>query len=75
MRCYTSLPNFNWNENRLVSEHQTSDASIGYSPGLIRERLIFFVRNTVKHGFSQKNINHREKDEIVLFTTRSYSVS
>jgi hypothetical protein len=50
----TSLPNFNWNENPLVSEHQTSDASIGYPPGLTRERLIFFTRNTVNRGFSQK---------------------
>jgi hypothetical protein len=51
-----------------------SDVSVGYPPGLTREQLISFVRNTVNRDFSQNTI-HREKDEIVLFTTRSYSVS
>jgi hypothetical protein len=32
-----------------------SDASVGYPPGLIRERLISFARNIVNRDFSQKH--------------------
>jgi hypothetical protein len=60
IRFYTSFPNFNWNANRLVSEYHTCDTSVGYPPGLIREQLISFVRNTVNGGFSQNTI-HRKK--------------
>jgi hypothetical protein len=51
-----------------------SDASVGYPPGLTRERLISFARNIINNGFSSKHYSSK-KDEIVLFTTRSYSVS
>jgi hypothetical protein len=61
IKCYTSLPNFNWNENRLVSEHQTSDISVGYPPGLTIERLISIARNTVNRDFSQKHYSPRKK--------------
>ena len=59
-------------EERLASEYQTSDTSIGYPPGLTRERFISFARNTVNRGIMQKHEN-REKDKISIFTTRSYS--
>ena len=48
--------------NRLGTEHQTSDASIGYPPGLTGERFISFARNTIKHGILQKYYS-RGKDE------------
>jgi hypothetical protein len=67
-------------EERLASEYQTSDTSIGYPPGLTRERFISFARNTVNRGIMQKHETekrtkprNREKDKISIFTTRSYS--
>ena len=42
-------------EERLASEYQTSDTSIGYPPGLTRERLISFAKNTVNRGIMQKH--------------------
>ena len=47
--------------NRLVSEHQTSDASIGYPPGLTRERFISFARNTINRGILQKHYSRRKR--------------
>ena len=35
------------------SEHQTSDASIGYPPGLTVERLISFARNNISRTFAK----------------------
>jgi len=35
------------------SEHQTSDASTGYPPGLTGERLISFARNTISRTFAK----------------------
>ena len=46
----------------MNSEYQTSDTSIGYPPGLTRERFISFARNTVNRGIQQKHYS-REKDE------------
>jgi hypothetical protein len=48
--------------NRLETEHQTSDASIGYPPGLTGERFISSARNTVNRGILQKHYS-RGKDE------------
>ena len=56
---YTSLPNSSWNAVAPWStlgapaEHQTSDASIGYPPGLTGERLISFARNTISRTFAK----------------------
>jgi hypothetical protein len=38
-----------------------SDASVGYPPGLTRERLISFAKNTVNRGFSQKTLFTEKK--------------
>ena len=46
------------------SEHQTSDASIGYPPGLTRERFISFTRNTINRSFHKNTIHGRRKNTI-----------
>ena len=46
----------------LNSEYQKYDTSIGYPPGLTRERFISFARNTVNRGIQQKHYS-RGKDE------------
>ena len=51
-----------------VSEYQKYDTSIGYLPGLTRERFISFARNTVNRGILQKHYSPDKKDEISLFT-------
>ena len=47
-------------EERLVSEYQTSDASIGYTPGLTGERFISFARNTINRGIMQKHYSWKK---------------
>jgi hypothetical protein len=47
-------------EERLASEYQTSDTSIGRPPGTTRERFISFARNTVNRGISQKHYSPRK---------------
>ena len=65
------FPNHSWNADRASrassgnefdSEYQTNDTSIGYPPGLTRERFISFARNTVNRGITQKHYS-RGKDE------------
>ena len=41
--------------NRLGTEHQTSDASIGYPPGLTGARFISFAINTINSSILQKH--------------------
>ena len=47
-------------EERLASKYQTSDTSIGYPPGLTRERFISFARNTVNREIMQKHYSPRK---------------
>ena len=46
--------------SRLGTEHQTSDASIGYPPGLTGERFISSARNTVNRGILQKHYSPKK---------------
>ena len=46
------------------SEHQTSDASIGYPLGLTGERFISFARNTINRGLRKNTIYGRRKNTI-----------
>ena len=47
-------------EERLTSEYQTSDNSIGRPPGTIREQFISFAKNTVNRGILQKHYSPRK---------------
>ena len=40
----------------VPAEHQTSDASIGYPPGLAREQFISFAKNTENRGIRKNTI-------------------
>jgi hypothetical protein len=62
---YILFLNSNWNEDQFISEHQTSDASIGYPPELTRERFISLVKNTINHGVLKKILSTRRRDNII----------
>ena len=44
----------------LNSEYQKYDTSIGYPPGLTRERFLSFARNTGNRGIQQKHYSPRK---------------
>jgi len=51
----------------LSREYHTCDTSVGYPPGLTRERFISFARNTINRGI-RKNTIHAN----TLFTQKHY---
>jgi hypothetical protein len=51
------------------------DTSIGYPPGLTRERFISFVRNTINCGILQKHYSPRKRQNSTIHQTFGHSVS
>jgi hypothetical protein len=72
IKFYISFLNLNWNANWLVSEYHTCDTSVGYPPGLTRERLISFARNTENHGFSQKYYSPRKRRNSIIHDSQLF---
>jgi len=51
------------------------DTSIGYPPGLTRERFISFARNTINRGILQKHYSPRKGRNSTIHQTFGHSVS